>query len=654
MLRRCVAICSLIAALPPGARAASNFSVPDIARIVDVTQPAIAADGRHVAFVASRAVLERNEYRDELWVYDRTTHRSSRLARQHDSVSWPAWSPDGRSIAAVAGDTNGTDQLYIFGLDGSERRITAGSTGVVAFAWRPDGRAIAFVRADPVPQRTGAAAYADAFEVTDNDYLATARPQPRHLWLALVHGDERRLTEGAWSVANDTVSWSPDGAELAYMRVPNAIHGIADRSAAYALDVKSGTSRALTAHDAHEDQIEWSPAGQRLLYLFPRDGNPAAATTVRTVDLATREGDASAQLDRHVDTAAWYPDGRGMLLKVYDVTSGPLYALDERGTPRRLPLGDVVDASIDSAQSIARDGTIAFTGTTARLPNELYLLPSGAASPERITHFNDALVRRNLGRVSTVRWTSSDGFQEAGVLTYPPDYRTGRAYPLVLRIHGGPAETSLAAFEPFYQSAAARGYLVFAPNYRGSTNMGNAFERAIFNDASAGPGRDVMDGIAAVERLGIVDPSRLAVSGWSYGGQMTSWMISHYPIWKCAVTGAAVNDLVVDYTIADDIDAARASFSDSPFAGDGLAAWQAQSPIASFKSVRTPLLMLGNVYDVRVPIVEQYEWYHALRDNGVPVTFYAYPSRGHLPNGPVRLADAYERWLGWFDRYLAP
>jgi dipeptidyl aminopeptidase/acylaminoacyl peptidase len=257
-----------------------------------------------------------------------------------------------------------------------------------------------------------------------------------------------------------------------------------------------------------------------------------------------------------------------------------------------------------------------------------------------------------LGRVTTVRWTSADGFQEAGVLTYPPGYVPGKRYPLVLRIHGGPAETSLAAFEPFYQSAASHGYLVFAPNYRGSTNLGNAFERAIFNDASVGPGTDVMGGIAAVERLGIADSGRLAVSGWSYGGQMTSWMISHYDIWKCAVTGAAVNDLVVDYTIADDIDADRASFSDSPFSGDQLTAWQRQSPITYFKNVRTPLLMLGNVYDVRVPIVEQYEFYHALRDNGVPVTFYAYPTTGHLPKGPVRLIDAYQRWLSWFDRYL--
>lgn len=125
---------------------------------------------------------------------------------------------------------------------------------------------------------------------------------------------------------------------------------------------------------------------------------------------------------------------------------------------------------------------------------------------------------------------------------------------------------------------SAHGYLVFAPNYRGSNDLGNAYERAIFNDASAGPGRDIMAGIAAVERLGIVDTSRVAVSGWSYGGQLTSWMESHYHIWKAAVAGAAVNDLVVDYAIADDIDADSIAFTGgSPYKANWLARWRAAS-----------------------------------------------------------------------------
>jgi dipeptidyl aminopeptidase/acylaminoacyl peptidase len=339
---------------------------------------------------------------------------------------------------------------------------------------------------------------------------------------------------------------------------------------------------------------------------------------------------------------------------VYDATTGPLYEQPLDAPARRLPLGAVVDADIAAQQSVSRNGTVAFVGTEAGRANELYALSRGAPQPERLTNFNAAIAALQLGRVTTVRWDSPEGFHEAGVLTYPPDYVAGKRYPLVLRIHGGPTETSEAAFEPFYQLAAEHGYLVFAPNYRGSSNAGSAFEHAIFNDASEGPGNDVMAGIAAVEKLGIVDESRIGVSGWSYGGQLTSWMIGHYQIWKCAVTGAAVNDLVVDYTIADDIDADRVSFSDSPFVGSELAAWQRQSPITYFKDIHTPLLLLGNVYDVRVPIVEQYEMYHALRDNGVPVQFFAYPSGGHLPRGPVRLADAYRRWLAWFDRYLKP
>ncbi|MBV8117850.1 MAG: S9 family peptidase [Candidatus Eremiobacteraeota bacterium] len=636
--------------------AAALFSLDAMARVVTLSDAAIAGDGTRIAFVAEHAVLEKNEYRGQLWIYDRRMRRQQLLDAAHDSYATPQWSPNGGSLAFVA-DDGGThaDQLFVRNLaTGTTRRLTSGNTDVANFAWQPDGRAIAFTRADAAPVKHGSAAYEDAFEVTDNAYLVTAATQPTHLWLCDVRGGTRRLTHGRWSVADTAVSWSPDGSQLLYVRVPDGIRGSDEHSAAYVLDLASGTSRALTTHATDEDQALWSPDGTQVLYLYPRDGDPANATTVMALPAqGGEERDLARAFDRHVDTAAWMPDSRALLMKVYDTTAGPLVEQPLHGNARTLALGAVVDASIGPVQSVARDGTIAFVGTEAHRANELYVLARDAASPQRLTDFNASTAALHLGRVATVRW-NVEGFDEAGVLTYPPNYIAGRRYPLVLRIHGGPTETSEAMFEPFYQLAAAHGYLVFAPNYRGSSNFGSAFERAIFNDASEGPGRDIMAGIAAVEALGIVDQTRIGVSGWSYGGQLTSWMIGHYQIWKCAVTGAAVNDLVVDYTIADDLDAYRQAFSDSPFAANELSVWQHQSPLSYFKDIHTPLLLLGNVYDVRVPIVEQYEMFHALRDNGVPVEFYAYPSGGHLPRGPVRLADAYRRWLGWFDHYLQP
>jgi dipeptidyl aminopeptidase/acylaminoacyl peptidase len=645
---------TVAAAAVPASAGPGTFSIEAMQRVVELSDAAIAPDGSRVAFVTSQADLEHNTYPSELWTYELSARRLRRLGAARASYSSPAWAPQGQRLAVIATDaTTHADQLFLLAADGTPRRLTAGRSDVEEFAWRPDGAAIAFVRADDREVRHGSAAYDDAFEVTDNDYLATAPARPLHLWIADVRtGAVRRLTGGSWSVSDDAISWSPDGRRLGYLRAPNATHGVDDRTAAFELDVASGRSQPVTPHAAYEDRPLIAPDGSRTLYLYPRDGNPANALTAMTIGRSEQDDrDEARALDRHVEEAAWMLDSRTLLLKVYDVTSGPLYEQPLDGRARRLPLGDVVDAEIGT-QSAARSGAIAFVGTPPDRPNELYLLSAGAAEPQRLTNFNAATAQLQVGKATTVRWDSTDGFHEAGVLTYPPGYVAGKRYPLVLRIHGGPTETSEAFFEPFYQLAAAHGYLVFAPNYRGSSNLGSAFERAIFNDASVGPGNDIMAGIQAVEHLGIVDSSRICVSGWSYGGQLTSWMIGHYQIWKCAVTGAAVNDLVVDYTIADDIDAARLAFDDSPFVGNELPAWQRQSPITYFKNIHTPLLLLGNVYDVRVPIVEQYEMYHALRDNGVPVQFFAYPSGGHLPHGPVRLADVYRRWLAWFDRYL--
>jgi len=195
---------------------------------------------------------------------------------------------------------------------------------------------------------------------------------------------------------------------------------------------------------------------------------------------------------------------------------------------------------------------------------------------------------------------------------------------------------------------------VFSPNYRGSDNLGNAYQRAIFNDAGDGPGRDVMAGIAALVRLGVVDTTRIGVSGWSYGGYMTTWLIGHYHVWKAAVAGAAVTNLVDQYNMADFNVLERYGFSGfgSPWTGQSLQAYRDQSPISYVAAMKTPTLILSDVRDARVTVTQSYELYHALRDNGVPVRFVAYPVDGHFPGDPVRTTDVYRRWLDWLDQYL--
>jgi dipeptidyl aminopeptidase/acylaminoacyl peptidase len=634
--------------------AIAGFTLQALAQVVRLSGAVIASDGSRIAFVASRVDEQNNRYDDTLEIYDlrsRTMHAES---RGHTSVGNIAWSPDGTRLAAVMDDKRGVGQIYRIDVDtGSQSQLTHGLEGVVQLAWDPTGSRLAFTRRDWTAPKHGAAAYQDGFQVDDNAYLVAGAALPDQLWLVDRSGREQRLTNGPLSVMDSPLSWSPDGRFILFERAP-AVHGLHDRAYAARLDVTTKQVSYATAHRAFEDQALYSPHGTYIAYLYARDGDPVNQGDVY-MQAATGRGDrdVSRRFDRQIDTLAWMPQADGLLEQVDDAARSPLVVQKLDGSTVRLAMGPVVAAAIQSQGSVARDGTIAFVGDEERHPDELYILRPGAASPQRLTSFNDPIAMLALGRVARITWRSSAGYQEDGVLTYPPNFVAGRRYPLMLRIHGGPYETSTLAFSSFYQLGAGHGYLVFAPNYRGSTDSGNAYVRAIFNDPNVGPSQDIMDGIAAVERLGIVDGSRIAVSGWSYGGELTSWLEGHYNIWRAAVAGAAVNDLVVDYSTADDIDADRFIFTaPSPFRGNALPLWRNQSPLEYFKDIKTPTLIFCNVYDVRVPVVESYEMFHALRDNGVPVKFYAYPTSGHLPQGPVREADVYRRWLSWFDAYL--
>jgi dipeptidyl aminopeptidase/acylaminoacyl peptidase len=251
-----------------------------------------------------------------------------------------------------------------------------------------------------------------------------------------------------------------------------------------------------------------------------------------------------------------------------------------------------------------------------------------------------------------MEWTGPDGFKEDGIVTYPPGFSSREKYPLVLYVHGGPRSASKEAFSVFAQLIAGKGWVVFEPNYRGSDNLGSQFEAAIWNDAGSGPGRDVMSGVAELKKRGFVDESRVAVTGWSYGGYMTTWLLGHYKGWKAAIAGAAVTDWLDQYNLGDANVRRADGFGGSPYVGANMRAYVEQSPITYADRITAPTLILSDVGDYRVPVTQSYRLYHELKDRGVTTQFFAYPIGGHSPADPVRMRDVYKRWIGWLSEYL--
>ncbi len=225
----------------------------------------------------------------------------------------------------------------------------------------------------------------------------------------------------------------------------------------------------------------------------------------------------------------------------------------------------------------------------------------------------------------------------------------------MLEVHGGPRAASLETFAARPQIMAGKGWIVFQPNYRGSDNLGNAYQAAIWNDAGEGPGKDVMAGVEVLKKRGIVDTTRIAVSGWSYGGYMSTWLAGRYPtVWRAAVIGAPVTNWLDQYNLGDANVRRANGFGGSPYTDTArMRAYLEQSPMRVAPMIRAPTLIMHNLRDDRVPVTQGYELFHALRDNGVTAQFIVYPIAGHNASDPVRQRDVTRRWIDWIDRAFA-
>ena len=651
----------------PTAAQGRKIELSDYPKIVSVSDPEISPDGRSIAFVVSRTNMDKDRHDRQLMLYDIATGAQRPLTYEREAVGSPRWSPTGDRLAflADAGDEkNKKTQIFVLPMSSGEaKQITNAPKRVEQFAWRPNGEEIAFVTADETPNKKEIEKHNDAFEVGDNDFLTTSAPTPSHIWIVSAAGGEaRRLTSGAWSLPQSNppgspsspINWSPDGRYLTFTKRTDVHIGDSDLSTVQILDVNSGAIRQLTSRQKFEGYGLYSPDGSQIAYWFPLDGDTKNQNEIFVSPSSGGEGtDVTKGIDHQISRAIWMPDGKSLLVGGHDGPRVSLWIQPIQGPARRLDLGNISPSwSFWVDVSVGHDNALAFTGSTPDRPSELYYMTSPTAEPKRLTDFNHDIAALSLGRTEEIKWQGPNGFSEEGIVVYPPGFTKDKKYPLVLYIHGGPRASSTDSFSFFAQLMAAHDYVVFQPNYRGSDNLGNKYEAAIHNDAGDGPGRDVMAGLDALKKMGFVDESRIAVSGWSYGGYMTTWMIGHYNIWKAAVAGAAVTNLVDQYNLADFNVRQRYSMDGSPWVGDTMKAYREQSPITYVQQMKAPTLILSDTGDFRVAPTQSYELYHALKDNGVATRFFAYPVRGHFPEDPVRTMDIYSRWLDWLDQYL--
>jgi dipeptidyl aminopeptidase/acylaminoacyl peptidase len=551
---------------------------------------------------------------------------------------------------------------------GEAQQVSHSPTGVQQFSWSPDGTRFAFAREDEAPKPSDEHKGEDGFEAGDDDLFAGETPRPHHAWVMSSEGGEaKRLTSGAWSLPvvpppgppASPLAWSPDGQQLAIVRQATPHSGDQEKTTVQILDLASGAMRPLTGQGRLEGFPTFSPDGKHIAYWFNKDGDFTSLNHVYLTDTAGGAGkDLTAGLDRCLYRSLWMPDGKGLLVGGNDGTRVSLWLQPLDGPARRLELGDVSPAWffwIDA--NLSRTGAIAFIGRRAQHGPELYVMASPTAPPRPLTHLNAALEEVNLGRVERVTWAGPKGWTEDGVLTYPPDFQTGKKYPLAVVLHGGPNAASSEVFSGLNQLLATKGFLVFNPNYRGSDNLGNAYAKAIVNDAGEGPGEDVMAGVAALRARGIVDEKRMVVSGWSYGGYMTSWLLGRYPqAWRGGVAGAPVTDFADQYALSDGNQAWRYSLWEGiqPFdGGKGEAATRAQSPISLARNIQAPTLILTMNQDFRVPPTQSYKLYRVLKDKGgVEVKFMAWPQGGHGAGTPARQRQVSQLWVDWLVSHI--
>ncbi|HTS65344.1 MAG TPA: S9 family peptidase [Candidatus Acidoferrales bacterium] len=616
----------------------------------NVADPQISPDGRLVAYTITHVDAEQNRRNSEIWLVPFDGSAAPRQLTSSIGATSPRWSPDGKALAFLGGRPA---QVQLLPMDGGEaRRITSLKNGVTAFAWSPDGtRLVCVSRTGPAPAERST----DTRHYLASYYKFNGRsffdPLRSHLWVVSAHGgDARQITSG--DQRNDLdPQWSPDGARVAFASErtdtePGAVDEIRTVSAS------GGEMKQIADRHEGDRSPRWSPDGKWIAYLAASKEDESQA-----IWIAGAEGGVSRQAARRLDyvpaSLSWRDDGGALLFVSGWKGEQHLFSLDVRtGDVKAVTAG----ARYVTAPAIHYPSSrMVYTANDIRQLDELYASALDGSAERRLTHTNDDLLGRlELPEIERLPYKSADGWQVDGFFMKPVGWQEGRKYPMVLSIHGGPAGQYGMGWYHEFQVYTSRGWAVFFANPRGSTGYGVEFQRGVKMEWGGKAYQDLMNGVdAALAKYPWIDRERLGVTGGSYGGFMTNWIVSHTDRFKAAVTLRSISNFISDDGTRDGAYGHKRDFGGDIF--ENYEFYWRSSPLRYAKEVKTPILILHSDDDQRVPLEQGEQWFRALQHFHVPSEFVIFPRENHdlTRNGePKHLVESLKWQVYWFDRYL--
>lgn len=638
----------------------------------------VSPDARVAALVVREIDRAKDRRVGSLWRIATSGGVPERLTWE-GSASSPRYSPDGRYLAFVTTrhlESQKTPkkvaergQVWILPLGGGEAfPLTALKEGVDSFEWAPDSKRLALLSRDPREEDDE-----DEKGKTDKEDpppppIVITRLQHkqdgtgfldgrrRHLYVVDVEralsapgvtAETRQLTRGPFDAADP--AWSPDGRAVAFSSNRTEDPDANANTDVWVIDAAGGEPRRVTEDPGSDGQPAWSPDGRSIAYVHMPVDPPVYATPRVMVIPATGGSprDLTGRFDRHAaGRPEWAADGQSLFVTLEDEGKTPLVRLSLAGDKLVVDEGDI------GAFQVRGDLVVVSKATPSR-PDELYVLTGasrGARAAVRLTQIHEALLgQRQFNPAENIHFKSADGTPIEGWVVKPPAFNPSSKYPLVLRIHGGPVAQYTDAFWFEHQYLASLGYVVLFTNPRGSNGYGEAFCRAIFADWGNLDYQDVMAGVDHVIAQGYVDPQKLGLGGWSYGGILTNYVITKTTRFAAAVSGASETDMFSAFG-TDDLQQWWVNELGYPWRNFEL--YRKLSPIMDVEKIETPTLLMVGDQDYRVPLPQSEQLYVALKSLKRQTGLVIYPGQSHGINRPTHQIDRLRRYGLWYDKYL--